>query len=651
LHPAAAAFHRLLSGDLSYFGAPVISAAVAGRMRAEQIGAILHYLPWMMLANASNALVLVAALWSSPDRLWAVGWASGVLVYSGLYALRTLRRRPVKVETVSERTIRRAVRNAFVLGCVWAMLPLLFFQSASSGGQLIIACLSAGMLGGGSFAFATLPIAAVAFATPLFLASAVAIARSGDQTYLLVAILMIVYTLIILRGVITYALQMMQHLAKQIEVEEEVRRDPLTNLGNRISFHENLVAAFSRLRERAEPFALLYLDLNDFKGVNDKLGHAAGDALLRQVADRLRLAQGPADSVARLGGDEFAVIAANVGRPQQALALAERIVQAFDAPFDLDGDEVSSAVSLGIALAPANGADLTSLQKNADIALYHAKRGAGGSVQLFEPSHDAFARERRAMEHDLRKALMRDELNLLFQPILDLTNGRIVACEALLRWQHPTRGVLMPSEFIPIAEETGLIHSIGEWVLTEACRITAGWPEDIRVSVNLSPVQLRRAGILPIVVNALAGAGAGVVPCRLEIEITESSLVEKNDVAMVAAIRELGVTVALDDFGIGYSSLTHLRKLPLDRIKIDQSFIADLLVDPDCAAIVRCVIGLARDLGMSVTAEGVETREQLSCLRSFACAAAQGHLISVPKPAADIAKQFSKGWKAATHAA
>jgi diguanylate cyclase (GGDEF)-like protein len=648
LHSAAATFRGILSGDLSYFGGPVTSPAVAARLRAAQIGAILHYLPWMMLANASNALVLVAALWSSPDRLSAIGWASVVIAYSGVYGIRSLRRRP-EVETVSERTMRRAVRNAFMLGCMWAMLPLLFFQNASSGGQLIITCLSAGMLGGGSFAFATLPAAALAFATPLFAASAIAIARSGDQTYLLVAIMMIVYAVIILRGVVTYALQMTKHLARQIKVEEEARRDPLTSLANRIAFQENLSAAFARLERRREPFALLYLDLNDFKSVNDNLGHAAGDALLMQVADRLRAAQREGDIVARLGGDEFAVIAANVGLPEHALMLAERIVQTFDAPFKIDGHEISRAVSLGIALAPANGADVTSLQKNADIALYHAKRGAGGSVQLFEPGHDALARERRAIEHDLRTAQARGELQLVFQPILNLASEQVVACEALLRWHHPTRDVLLPGQFIPIAEETGLIHSIGEWVISEACRVAAGWPKDVRIAVNLSPVQLQRASILPAIVNALAGAG--IAPSRLEIEITESSLVAKNDVAMVAAIRELGVTVALDDFGVGHSSLTQLRKLPLDRLKIDQSFVADLSTDPDCAAIVRCLIGLASDLGMSVTAEGVETLEQLSCLRSFGCVAAQGHLISVPRPAEDVAKLFGKAWKSSTHAA
>jgi diguanylate cyclase (GGDEF)-like protein len=505
------------------------------------------------------------------------------------------------------------------------------------------------MLGGGAFAFAALPIATLAFTTPLFFASAIAIARMEDQTYLLVAILMIVYMVIILRGVFTHALQMSSHLAKQIEVEEEARKDPLTGLGNRTAFDQGLLAAFARLERAGEPFALLYLDLNDFKSVNDELGHAAGDALLVQVAGRLRGAQRRADTIARLGGDEFAVLAPNVGEPEQALAVAERFVESFDAPFDIDGTQLSSAVSIGIALAPANGTELTSLLKNADIALYHAKRGAGGSVQLFEPSHDAKAQERRTIEHDLRTALARNEFHLVFQPILNMSIGRIVGCEALLRWHHPTRGILLPGEFIPVAEETGLIHAIGEWVIREACRTAAAWPKDVKVALNLSPLQLQRASILPAIVNALTEAG--MTPARLEVEITESALVSKSDVAMVAAIRELGVTIALDDFGVGYSSLTHLHKLPLDRIKIDQSFVSGLLTDWGAAAIVRCIISLAGDLGMQVTAEGVETQEQLVRLRSLGCTSAQGHLISRPKPAAEVAELFGKPWKMSTHAA
>jgi diguanylate cyclase (GGDEF)-like protein len=643
LHRVATAFHRLCSGDLTDFGAPVMPTAIAGRLRAEQIGAIVHYLPWMMLANASNALVLVAALWTSPDRFWALAWALAVIGYSALYGVRSIRRRQVRLESVSERTIRRAVRNALLLGCLWAILPLQFFEQATSGGQLIIACLCAGMLGGSAFAFASLPVAAIAFAGPLFVASSIAIARAGEQTYLLVAVLMFVYTMIILRGVFTHALRMMNQLNKQAEVEEEARKDPLTNLGNRMAFHESLERAFTQLQQTRKPFALLYLDLNDFKSVNDRFGHAAGDALLVQVGDRLRMSKGEGDLVARLGGDEFALVAPNIHRRVQAVALAERIVRALDPPFPVDGQQVSSAVSVGIAMAPENGADLGSLLKNADIALYHAKRGAGGSIQFFEPSHDAKARERRTIEHDLRSALSRNQFRLVFQPILNLTDMRIVGCEALLRWHHPVRGVLAPGQFIPIAEDTGLIHAIGEWVLLEACQTAAAWPNDIKVAVNLSPVQLRRTGIFASVVNSLSRSRLS--PSRLEIEITESALIEKNNFDTLRTLRELGITIALDDFGIGYSSLIHLRNLPLNRVKIDRSFISDLVNDSHCRAIVKGVIGMARDLGMNVTAEGVETAEQLTRLREMSCTEVQGYLISKPKPTAELGETFVQDWK------
>jgi diguanylate cyclase (GGDEF)-like protein len=649
LHHAAAILRRISAGDLSFFGAPAVTPAVAGRLRAEQVGAIFHYLPWMMLANAANALVLVAALWTSPDRLWALGWSAGVIGYAAFYGLRSLRRPSARVLSVSERTIRRAVRNAFLLGCIWAAVPLMFFEGASSGGQLIITCLCAGMLGGGAFAFATLPVAAIAFTTPLFVASAIAIARTGDQSYFLVAILLVVYTGIILHGVFTHALQSTIRLVRQFEAEAEARKDPLTNLGNRIALHEGLVEGFARLQRTGAPFALLFLDLNDFKSVNDRLGHAAGDELLVQVADRLRSASEGGDAIARLGGDEFALIVADVQRREHATGIAERIVNAFDEPFDVGGHQIPIAVSVGIAVAPANGADPASLRKNADIALYHAKRGVGGSVQMFEPSHDAKAQERRMIEHDLRTALAHGEFRLVFQPIISIASERIVGCEALLRWDHPTRGTLTPGQFVPIAEDTGLIHGIGDWVVAEACRVAAGWPNDAKVAVNLSPIQLRRTGILSTIIGALAASA--MTPSRLEIEITESALIARNQVATLAAMRELGISIALDDFGAGYASLSHLRKLPLDRLKIDRSFVSDLVAVRDCAAIVRNVINLAADLGISTTAEGVETVEQLSSLKAMNCGEAQGYLISAPMPAGEIAGLFATGWSRSTHAA
>jgi diguanylate cyclase (GGDEF)-like protein len=637
--------HRLRemsSGDLSYFGGPVMNEDVAGRVRAQQIGVIFQYLPLMMLANVSNALILVLALWRSSDWAWALAWAASIVAYAIFIEIRYTGKRYAKPMSVSGRTLRRAVRNALLLGSLWAVMPLLFFAGASDDERLIITCLCAGMLGGGAFAFASIPAAAIAFASPIFMASGLVIARNGNETFYLVALLMVIYTCILLRGVFVHALKLTCHHVAQIEAESEAHKDALTNLPNRAALQDYVESALSRLAHVGEPFALLYLDLNEFKAVNDKMGHAAGDALLVQVADRLRSSQRATDSVVRLGGDEFALIAVKVSRSEEALAIAHRIVKAIDVPFKINDTTITCSVTIGIALAPKDGTDFDVLLKNADIALYSAKRSAGNLVQIFDPQYEAAARDRRAIGNDLRYAIERQELHLVFQPLLNLRENRIVGCEALLRWTHPTRGPITPSEFIDIAEETQLIHSIGQWVIREACQTAAAWPNDIKISVNCSVVQFQNVSILPVIVNALADAG--ISPSRLEIEVTESVLISEDDIvlARLRAVHHLGVRIALDDFGTGYSSLNYLGKVPFNRLKIDQSFTRDLLINPDRAAIVKSLISLACDLRMGVTAEGVETAEQLSRLRAMNCAEVQGYLIGTPKPAAETIKLFNK---------
>jgi len=633
----AANLRQISSGDLSIFGGAPIDENVAGRIRAEQINTVFRYMPWMMVANVANAFILSAAFWRSPDRALTLIWTSTIIVFAAFHWIKNLRNHRAKPLSVSVRAIHRAVRNAFLLGSLWGALPLIFFPAASGGGQLIITCICAGMLCGGAFAWASIPIAAMAFTSPIFLASAIAIGLNGDPTYVLVAMLMVVYTCVLLRGVFVHALELTNRLIAQIKVEMAAREDVLTNLPNRLWFTEDLEKAFSRLRRFGEHFAVLYLDLDGFKAVNDKLGHAAGDELLIQVANRLRAIARDAYTIARYGGDEFALVAANVSKPEVLLALAERIVKAFDLPFIIGGSENSISVSVGIAIAPLDGIDPHTLLNNADVALYRAKKQIGGSIQFFEPRHDAKALARRSLELDLQGALQRHEFDLVFQPFLDLVENRITGCEALLRWNHPTRGLVSPEEFIKIAEEAQLIEPIGEWVIREACRTAAGWPQNTRVAVNCSIVQFRNHRILPVIVNALADAR--IAPSRLEIEITESVLISESESALsiLNALRQLGVRIALDDFGTGYSSLSYLRKLPLDRIKIDRSFIRDLLTRSDCASIINFVIGLAGDLGMKVTAEGVETEEQLSYLRTKNCGEIQGYLISVPKSANEIA--------------
>lgn len=628
---------RLFAGDLSAFGGLATDEAVAGYIRAEQMSLVLGYSVGIMLANACNATVLAIALWPTPDRIPALIWAvavAGAAIAFGLQSYAS--RRITKPQFVSRRAMHRLVRNAFVLGTAWGIVPVAFFANASTGGQLVITCLCSGMLAGGALAFATIPIAAIAFTAPIFVGIANCLSRNGDFAFLLIAFLVVVYGSVLLRGVFVNSIAFARRVTRQIEAERTVRQDPLTQLPNRVAFNETLDGALKRLALSGEEFAVLLLDLDRFKEVNDRFGHPAGDEFLVQVASRLQRCTRAAEHVARIGGDEFALVMANLARSEDALEIAERFVVAFTEPFLIEGRECVGATSVGIVLAPRDGNTPLDIMKNADAALYRAKKAGPGTVCFFEEEDDKASRDRKALQTDLAGAVAREELFLVFQPFLDLGENRITGFEALLRWQHPSRGLVPPSEFIPIAEETGLIHEIGEWVIRRACATLADWPEDIRVAVNFSAAQFHNTGILQTVVQALADAK--IAPHRLEIEITESMLLSKygSAASILNALLELGATVALDDFGTGFSSLTYLRKLPFSRIKIDQSFIRDMLVQPDCAAIVKSVISLARDLNIDVVAEGVETADQLEYLRQISCDEVQGYLVGRPVSAEGV---------------
>lgn len=628
---------RLFAGDLSAFGGLATDEAVAGYIRAEQMSLVLGYSVGIMLANACNATVLAIALWPTPDRIPALIWAVAVAGAAIAFGLQShASRRITKPQFVSRRAMHRLVRNAFVLGTAWGIVPVAFFANASTGGQLVITCLCSGMLAGGALAFATIPIAAIAFTAPIFVGIAICLSRNGDFAFLLIAFLVVVYGSVLLRGVFVNSIAFARRVTRQIEAERTVRQDPLTQLPNRVAFNETLDGALKRLALSGEEFAVLLLDLDRFKEVNDRFGHPAGDEFLVQVASRLQRCTRAAEHVARIGGDEFALVMANLARSEDALEIAERFVAAFTEPFLIEGRECVGATSVGIVLAPRDGNTPLDIMKNVDAALYRAKKAGPGTVCFFEEKDDKASRDRKTLQADLAGAVAREELFLVFQPFLDLGENRITGFEALLRWQHPSRGLVPPSEFIPIAEETGLIHEIGEWVIRRACATLADWPEDIRVAVNFSAAQFHNTGILQTVVQALADAK--VAPHRLEIEITESMLLSKygSAASILNALLELGATVALDDFGTGFSSLTYLRKLPFSRIKIDQSFIRDMLVQPDCAAIVKSVISLARDLNIGVVAEGVETADQLEYLRQISCDEVQGYLIGRPVSAEGV---------------
>ena len=416
--------------------------------------------------------------------------------------------------------------------------------------------------------------------------------------------------------------------------------DTLTNLPNRALLHERLAAMLREPGRRGERLAFLCLDLDYFKTVNDTLGHPVGDALLEAVADRLRHCVRDDDLVARIGGDEFAILQPSAGHPRQAELLSQRVIESLSQPFDLDGQRVIMGVSIGIAIAMEPGGDANLLMKCADMALYCAKAEGRGTYRFFRPEMDAAMQTRRTMELDLREAMANEDFTVYYQPIFDLRANRVSGFEALVRWRHPLNGLVSPGDFIALAEELGLIVPIGEWILTRACRDAATWPDDLRVSVNLSPVQFRGESLVTTVSRALQAAGLS--PRRLELEITETALLQDSEkvVSELHKLRDLGLRIALDDFGTGYSSLSYLRSFPFDKLKIDQSFVREMGTRPDCRAIVHSVAALASSLGIITTAEGVESKEQLEEIRLAGCAEAQGYYFDRPLPVEDLHRWF-----------
>jgi diguanylate cyclase (GGDEF)-like protein/PAS domain S-box-containing protein len=414
-----------------------------------------------------------------------------------------------------------------------------------------------------------------------------------------------------------------------------VHHDALTDLPNRLQFYEQTRQMLMRSK-RGEHLAVFCLDLDHFKEVNDAHGHPVGDLLLKAIADRLRQCIRDIDVVARLGGDEFAIVQAGASQPTDATTLASRLIEVIGAPYELGGHQVEVELSIGIALAPGDGLDPDRLLKNADMALYRAKSDGHGLYRFFEPEMDARMQARRKLEIDLRKAIANGEFELLYQPLVDMQTENVTGFEALIRWHHPERGMIPPLDFIPVAEETGLIVPIGDWVLRQACAEAVTWPSDLKIAVNLSPVQFKNKAVLLAVISALATSGLS--PTRLELEITESVLLQDGDatLAILQELRELGVGISMDDFGTGYSSLSYLRKFPFDKIKIDQSFIGDMSDHNDSLAIVRAVIAMGSGLGIATTAEGVETPEQFKQLKLEGCTEVQGYLFSPPRPAAEV---------------
>src|SRR5712672_964079 len=432
---------------------------------------------------------------------------------------------------------------------------------------------------------------------------------------------------------------MIEDITERTRADEKIAHlahyDALTDLPNRGLFRQRLEQALKAIRP-GEQLAVLYIDIDEFRSVNDALGHPIGDELLKGVAERLRGCLKETDVAARLGGDEFAVIQTAIKDRSETTRLVDEIHSAIRQPLECMGHLITTDASIGIALAPGDGVDLDQLLKNADLALYGAKGDGRRTYRFFEAGMDQRARARRSLELELRQAISDGSLEIYYQPVVNLEDGKVSSCEALLRWRHPERGMISPAEFIPVAEETGLIIQLGNWVLSAACAEAANWPEEVRVAVNVSPVQFKSQTLSLNVATALASSG--LAASRLELEITEAVLIRDDEAALEALhqLRKLGVRIALDDFGTGYSSLSYLQRFPFDKIKIDRSFIRDMSGEGASSSIVQAVVNIAAASDMTTTAEGVETEQQRNWLVILGCTEMQGYLFSPAIPAAEV---------------
>jgi diguanylate cyclase (GGDEF)-like protein len=430
-----------------------------------------------------------------------------------------------------------------------------------------------------------------------------------------------------------------EDITERRQAEDKIREmatlDALTGLSNRFEFKQRLTQSLAETGRQDSAFAVHYLDLDHFKAVNDSLGHTIGDMLLQEVGKRIRASVRGDDTVARLGGDEFAIIQRVHSVPGDVMRLAERLIASLSEPFLIDDAVIEIGASIGISLAPHDSVDADELLRNADMALYHAKLERG-VYTFFKPEMDEEVRSRRQMQADLRIALAEKQFALRFQPVVSLPNGMVRSFEALIRWQHPERGDVPPSEFIALAEEDGLIVQIGQWVLEEACRQAAKWPEHVKVAVNVSAVQFKAPGLIESIVEAIRASG--IAAHRLIVEVTESVMIKNPEQAITTlhALRNMGVPIAMDDFGTGYSSLSYLRRFPFDKIKIDRTFVNEIDESEESAAIVRAAVGLAKALRMETVAEGIETERQLARVSAEGCDMAQGYFISRPMRADEV---------------
>jgi diguanylate cyclase (GGDEF)-like protein/PAS domain S-box-containing protein len=437
-------------------------------------------------------------------------------------------------------------------------------------------------------------------------------------------------------AVLFAAVDITERKRAEAQVAYMAHHDALTGLANRVFLRARMEEILGRLRRTTKGFATLCIDLDNFKGVNDALGHPAGDLLLQYVARRIGETLRDGDLAARLGGDEFAVVLPDMVEPNEVSAIAQRLIKVIGAPYDIHGHHVLVGASVGIALAPSDGEEAVKLLKNADMALYQAKGDGKGTFRYFESEMNARVQARRRLEMDLRTALSDGELEVHYQPLVNIASGEMMGVEALVRWPRGAEGATAPAEFIPVAEEAGLIAPLGAYVLRRACADAMTWPEHMTVAVNLSPLQFRVGNVLDAVIGALKHSG--LPPERLEVEITETLFLEKSEhvLSTLYALRSKGVRIALDDFGTGYSSLSYLRSFPFDKIKVDRSFVREIHANAEQQAIVRAIMSLGASLGMTITAEGIETEAELAFLKSVGCNQGQGYLFSKAVPQAGL---------------
>ena len=418
-------------------------------------------------------------------------------------------------------------------------------------------------------------------------------------------------------------------------------RDPLTGLLNRAAFDRRLRAAVADSCETFEEAAVLYFDLDRFKPINDTLGHHAGDLILKEVVRRVQAVTRPGDVLARLGGDEFVLLQTDLQQPGGSRSVGNRVIEALRGPFEVEGHTVGIGVSVGVAIAPFDADNPEELLRNADLAMYQAKQDGRNLLRYFEPAMKDRVQARRSLESELRRALRGEQFEVHYQPVKEFGTDRVVAAEALVRWVHPELGRVSPGEFIPLAEETGLVVLLGEWVLRQACRDALNWPDDCRVAVNVSAVQLRNRAFVQTVMDILCETGlpAG----RLELEVTETAMLADTEltVAILTELRAAGVKIAMDDFGTGFSSISTLRRFPFDKIKIDRSFVAGARKDSECLALVRMIASLGISLSVATTAEGVETESELEMVRDAGCSQVQGYLLSHPVTADELLRYLS----------